>query len=116
MQRKVTRLTQAQFYAACESLKNNREKFEMEQPRLAAAALMLSGIVNFTVTKSTMQEIKSVTNISWKEKPRKINRPQKYANRAVVIAIVRLYKKLGEEVPSTLLNLYESYKDDQTVS
>lgn len=107
--RAETRLDYAKFYRVCECLKEEKARFLEERPSLPKTAEMLSVMAGFPVSPLSIRQIQEVTGIKWEVKgtsPKK-GPHKKNAIRTLTTAVVRLYRKFGEEIPSALADLYE---------
>ncbi len=92
-------------------LKKAKQAFLDARPTKAEAAKEFSRLCGFTVSENAVGQIQEATGIRWEPK-RATPRPSTVKNnalRTVTVSLYRLYKKLGEEVPSSLLDLYNSY-------
>lgn len=107
-------MTHAQHYAACECIKNHRQWSLDGRPNAEEAAKKLSELLGFPVSESAIPGIKQATGIDWVAKIRRIAGPARANNSEVLqvltIALHRLYRKLGEEVPQNLIDLYATFQ------
>jgi len=103
------RMDKIGFFRLCEELRNRREVLTTERPNLAQTAAQMSERLGIHVEPGQVKDAKKVTGIEWQAAPhpvrtgKRISGEEKHIRmRVVVQAVVRLYKKLGEEVPSDL--------------
>ena len=108
---KRAQMTHTQFYAACECLKKHKQTFLDERPVSIVAAAKLSEMCGFPVSKAAMADLRKATGIEWEPRRKESSASSVRGNsiRTVVIALYRLYRKLGEEVPQTLQEAYAAF-------
>lgn len=106
---KEPNMTRTQFYILCNEMHKRAEQVLKEQPSLTRAAEQFSGWLKFKVTSRAVSEAQEATGVRWSVRKRRADAGEKI-NRYRVMArsIIRLYKKLGEEVPSDLIAAYAS--------
>lgn len=61
-------LSHTKFYAACECLKKNKQTFLDERPRQDQAAVMLTKLTGFEVSKHSLVNICEATGITWESR------------------------------------------------
>jgi hypothetical protein len=110
-QKKSRAMGHVQFFQACECLKKHKQAFLDERPTASEAALKLTQILGFTVSTSSVGHIKQATGINWQPRVKAPGRSERklYTSRALrtlTVAVHRLYRKLGEEAPHSLMQLY----------
>lgn len=98
-------LSHVQFFQLCEELRNRKEVVERQCKSITEVSRFMSGVMQLPVSTSAAKNAMAAVNIVLPEKPKKNKHP---SVRVLTNAIVRLYRKLGEEVPQQLQELYES--------
>lgn len=101
-------LSHAQFYKVCECLRKHKQEFLEVRPSQKDAAKRLSELSGFSVSDSTMGAIREATGITWqpKYKAPSTKTQKTLAVRTLTTALFRLYRKLNEEAPKALIDLY----------
>ena len=101
-----------QFYAACKQMEKHRDEFFAQRPTQQEAAKMLSQWCGFAVPLSAVARLQQATGIVYVAKRTYTGRgdmtAQPGAVRVLTRAVFRLYRKLGEEVPSDLQALSDA--------
>lgn len=119
MSTQAARLTHSTFYKACEAMKTHRERFAKDRPNNRRAAAMLSDLAGFQISEASIAEIKEACGIDWEPARKTPQKPDNHfkdrAIRTLARALRLLYRKLDEEMPSTLQDLC-SYFDGKTES
>lgn len=107
----TARLTHVTFYKVCEVFKKHRQRFLDERPTQKGAAKLLTELSGIQVSENSIPEIQESTGVTWKPKygPPKggeMSKARAMALRTLTMSLVRLYRKLDEEIPSALAELY----------
>lgn len=109
MTEKKPNMTRTQFYLLCNEMHKRAEMLLREQPSLTAVAQQFSEWLKFKITNRTVTEAQEATGITWTVRKRCADKSEKLNRyRVLARAIIRLYRKLGEEVPSDLIAAYAS--------
>lgn len=110
-------LTHVQFFQVCEVLRKNRDWFFANRPTEAAAGVELSRLLGFNVAGTSISGVKEATGITWEPKRggtnSKPNSVRRNSIRTLTVCLMRLYRKLGEEVPD-ILQALRDYEDKKT--
>lgn len=103
------RLTQRQFYHACEMLKKHKEWFLTERSSAARGAERLSVICSFAIADSTFTDVQHATGITWQAKPksRTGRTPARHTTRVLAATLRHVLLELNMPIPPTFQRLWE---------
>ncbi len=107
--KKYRTVSRVQFFRLCEELKKKRDLLLRERPSLPAAAKQLGEWLGIRVSAQAISEAQEATGVKWTVLKHCATAQEK-TNRYRILAraVIRLYRKLGEEVPGELLETYAS--------
>lgn len=112
--RKRVQLTNQQFFQICNELQNKREVFTKECHNLREAIDWVWKTLNIKCSIHAINNAMEATGIQLERKSHKNNilKTGKSNTRTITNALYRLYKKLGEEVPQSLADLYARINEE----
>lgn len=109
-------LSHQEFYRLCNALAAHEEEFLRDCPSLRAVANILSKEIGFNVSEHSISQAKEATGLIWKAKTgAAVTNPKDRdrCHRANTNALVELYRRLGEPIPSYLAHQFESLNGHQ---
>lgn len=103
------RLDNVGFFRLCEELRNRREVLLRDRPSCRACCKEMSERLKLSVCHDSLKRAMEATGIIWQpQKKAPADKAERYSRQRIVVkAVVRLYRKLGEEPPSELVQLLQ---------
>ncbi len=108
----VRKVSHLQFMQAVDRLRKDKQEFLDSRPDHVKTAKMLSERLGFPIYRGTAAKIKEASGVHWESRrhPGKARTLHSYnATATLARALNRLYKKLGEEVPTGLQDLVDHF-------
>ena len=108
------------FFLICEELRNRREPITTARPSNEEACALLGKVLGFTVTKSALKEAKELTGIDWRPRvggdTSVWSQKRKKDTATLALAVIVLYRRCDENVPTALLDLYRQASGNEVPS
>lgn len=99
----------SQFYQMCETLKTHREEVVKTCRSLTETGIFLSNKLGFPMANAAVKNALNTAAITLEKKRVQDKQASKFNNTRILMgSLIKLYKKLGEEVPTDLLTAWQN--------